>query len=334
MSRIASAASCLAALTVFIVACSKPSTSPGPGASTNPDPSKTAIAAATRPAIDLPPLDADKPVDYPGIHNAVRYGGDLVSGAAPEGDVAFETLAAMGVKTIISVDGAVPDVEAAKAHGLRYVHLPIGYNGMDHERTLEIAKAVKELPGPIYLHCHHGKHRSAGAAGAAAVTLGFLTPDQATERMRVSGTAANYTGLFKCVAVATVASVAELSETGCDFPEVWKTSGLVQSMVETDEVFDHLKAIEKAGWKAPADHPDLVPVAEAGRLADIFRNLKDDDRVKAKPAEFTQWLLAASGAATALEDGLAAGDVTAQQLSERFKPVAASCKDCHAKYRD
>ena len=29
-------------------------------------------------------------------------------------------------------------------------------------------------------------------------------------------------------------------------------------MVEMDEVFDRLKLVEKAGWKPPKDHPDLV----------------------------------------------------------------------------
>lgn len=291
-------------------------------------------ASATIASVKLPATDADQPADYPGLHNVVAFADGLYSGSVPDGQAGFDTLAAMGIKTIISVDGATPDVTAANAHGLRYVHLPIGYNGMDRERTLEIARAIKDLPGPVYLHCHHGKHRSAGAMGAAAVTLGLSSPEQATARMKVSGTAPNYTGLYQCVAVATIASMDELASADNTFPEVLKTSGFVKTMVEIDEVFEHLKAIEKAGWIAPKDHPDLVPVAEAGRIADLLRNLQDNDRVKARPDEFRQMLMNGSRLAESLEGGLTKTGATTQELSARFKLINQSCKDCHAKYRD
>jgi protein tyrosine phosphatase (PTP) superfamily phosphohydrolase (DUF442 family)/cytochrome c556 len=280
-----------------------------------------------------PPLSATRPVDYPGVHNVVAYCEGLISGGVPEGDEGFDSLVAMGIKTIISVDGAQPDIERAKARGMRYVHLPIGYNGMDKARTLEIARAVKDLPHPVYIHCHHGKHRSAGATGAAAVTLGLLTPTEATARMKVSGTAANYTGLYQCVNVATLASAEDLTNTSNAFPEHFKTSGMVQTMVEVDEVFDHLKAIEKAGWKTPKDHPDLVPAAEAGRLADLLRNLKDDEHTQARPDEFAQWLLKSSKQVEAVEEAIVKNE-SPETISGKFKAVADSCKQCHSNYRD
>lgn len=297
-------------------------------------PAPVVAAAASKPAVPIPTLADQTPLEYPGLHNVVAYTDSLISGSVPEGDVAFETLNAMGIKTIISVDGAVPDVESARQHGLRYVHLPIGYNGMDKDRTLEIARAVRDLPGPVYLHCHHGKHRSAGAAGAVAVTLGELTSDQATARMHVSGTASNYTGLYQCVAIAVIATVDELNSASSDFPEVWKTSGLVKSMVEVDEAFEHLKLIEKSAWSAPADHPDLVPAAEAGRLADLMRHVQDDDRVKSKPAELSASLQSASQLASALEEELLKSSPDPAALSAQFKLINTSCKDCHAKWRD
>jgi len=286
-------------------------------------------------AIAAPPISAEHPFDLPGLHNVVTYADGLYSGGAPEGEIAFETLAALGVKTIISVDGATPDVEAARAHGLRYVHLPIGYHGMDRSRTLELARAAHDLPGPVYLHCHHGKHRSAGALGATVVSLGLLSPEKAIERMKVSGTAANYTGLYHCVAVATVATREELASASNEFPEVWKTSGLVQTMVEVDEVFERLKAIESAGWSTPRDHPDLVPVAEAGRLADLQRNVVDDEAVGAqRPAEFARLMLDASKLAETLEAALLRETSTPQELSAMFKRIGQSCKECHARHRD
>lgn len=282
--------------------------------------------------IPLPAADAANPVDLPGVHNLVAYGPGLISGSAPEGDEAFATLRALGIKTIITVDGAHPEVEKAKAYGLRYVHLPISYNGMEESRKLEIARAVKELPGPIYLHCHHGKHRSAAAAGAAAVTLGTMTSEEVVARMKVSGTSANYKGLYKCVESAK-ADAAGVAKADKSFPEKWKTSGVVDTMVEMDEVFGRLKLIEKAGWKPPKDHPDLVPAAEAGRLADLHRTLRDDKDVKGQTAQFHNWLTDGGEACQKLEDGLLHNS-SAADLSASFKLVGKACNDCHAVYRN
>lgn len=281
-----------------------------------------------------PTVQATAPADFAGLHNVVAYHDGLYSGSQPEGVEGLETLHAMGIRTIISVDGAKPDAEKARQLGMRYVHLPIGYDGIDETRTLEIARAVRDLPGPTYIHCHHGKHRSAGAAGAAAVTLGYSDRAAALARMKVSGTAANYKGLFECVEVATADdAAARLARASNAFPEIAKTSGLVDLMVEIDEIFDHLKAIEKAGWKAPADHPDLVPAAEAGRLETALRTLADDPDVQTKPGEFREWLVKSAADSQKLEESMVAG-ATTEELSATFKAIGQDCKQCHAKYRD
>ena len=293
------------------------------------------VAPKERPATDPPPtLEETAPADYPGLHNVVAYATDFYSGGVPEGQTAFDTLKRWGVRTIISVDGAMPELEAAKARGIRYVHLPIGYNGFDEERKLQLARAVRDLEKPIYLHCHHGKHRSAGAAGTVAVSLGWLDNAQALGRMKVSGTAKNYTGLFRCTEQAAKVMDAVLDRVPAEFPEISKPSGMVDAMVHIDEVNDHLKLIEKAGWKAPGDHPDLVPVAEAGRLVDLFRVLHQDDVTKAKPTDFAQMLASSESGAQKLEDGLTSGMPDVAALSATFKAINASCKECHSRYRD
>jgi len=300
----------------------------------------TAFLACSSPApipprpvtVQPPPAMADKPADYDGLHNVVAYSDGLYSGSAPEG-AGLETLANMGIRTIITVDGAQPDAEAAEALGMRYVHLPIGYDGISAERKLELARAVRDLPGPIYLHCHHGKHRSAGAAAAVTVSLGRLTNDEALVRMKVSGTAPNYKGLYACATDTKLASTEQVDAASNAFPRKWKTTGIVQAMVEIDERFDHLKAIEKAGWTAPKDHPDLVPAAEVGRIAHLSRELHDDAEVAKQPAEFLAMLTASEKAADALEKALLDGE-KAEVLGARMKALGQSCKDCHTKFRD
>lgn len=281
-----------------------------------------------------PSAQAQEPVDYDGIHNVVTFVPGVYSGSVPEGDAGFETLARMGVKTIISVDGAVPDVERARAHGLRYVHLPISYGGIEPERQREIARAIRDLEGPFYVHCHHGKHRSAGAAASAAVLLGKLTPDEAIARMKVSGTSPSYKGLYNCVATATAATEDQLRSASNAFPEVTQPSGLVDSMVAIDETMEHLRAIEKAGWKVPSSHPDLVPAAEAGKLADLLRNLQDDAQVKTLPDDFTAMLRRDAAKASELEEAIVQGTASPDQLSASLRAITQSCKECHTKYRD
>lgn len=285
--------------------------------------------------ITSPTLAENQPRDLPGLHNIVAYHDDFLSGSAPDGDHAFDTLARMGIRTIISVDGALPNVAAARARGLRYIHLPIGYNGFDETRRLELVRAARDAlqQGPVYIHCHHGKHRSAGAAAAIAVSLGCLTRDEAVARMKVSGTSPAYRGLYACAAAA-VLSVAAVNAVPADFPEISPPPGFIRAMLEIDEANDHLKAIEKAGWKTPADHPDLVPAAEAGRLADLFRHLAAGDRTAAEPPDFAARLNADADRAQVIETALASGNPDPSRLSAQFKQIAKSCTDCHAAHRD
>ena len=105
----------------------------------------TSASAVAPVAAIRPPTTADTvPRDYAGIRNVVAYHDGYYSGSMPDGAEAFETLHAMGIKTIISVDGAAPDVEAAKRLGMRYIHLPISYNAFDKQRRLKLTRATRD----------------------------------------------------------------------------------------------------------------------------------------------------------------------------------------------
>lgn len=320
----------LVAVGAALPGCTEPDATPG---DTPKAPHGPQAPLPAPKAVDAPSPAADTPLDLPGIHNLVAFAEGVYSGAVPEGDEGFESLAALGVRTVISVDGAQPDVEAARKHGLRYVHLPIGYDGVSQTRTLELARALRDLPGPHYIHCHHGKHRSAAAAGAAVVTLGKTDARTATERMKISGTSPHYDGLYACVADATPVAPSIIDSASHEFPERAATPGIVQAMVEIDEITEHLKATEKAGWQPPADHPDLVPLKEAARLVDLFRHSAGDPTLEAETQELRDWLARAAEEAKSLEDGLEA-PIAASDLSARFKIILSTCKSCHADYRD
>jgi hypothetical protein len=327
------ASACLAAL--IIAGCQRTSTREASldptAAAPTPPPS---LAAPAREALVPPSPNDDKPAEFPGLHQVVAYTPGFYSGAAPEGEAAFASLAELGVRTIISVDGAKPDVALAQRHGLRYIHLPIGYNGFDEQRRRQLARATSDAlaAGGVYLHCHHGKHRSAGAVGTTAVSLGLASNDAMLARMKVSQCAEGYKGLWARTREADVLSPAQLAAVDANFPSVSPPGSFIESMVSIDAALEHLGHIQKAGWKTPADHPDLVPAAEAGIAADILRLLADKASAR-KQDEFAALMRANADAAQALEDALVAGS-SSTALDAQLTIVARSCKDCHVKYRD
>src|SRR5437764_11542837 len=83
------------------------------------------------------PLKVER-VDAAGLDNVFRISDRLCSGSSPEGDAGFASLKKLGVRTVLSVDGAAPDLERARRHGLRYVHLPIGYDSVPEEQALKL----------------------------------------------------------------------------------------------------------------------------------------------------------------------------------------------------
>lgn len=289
---------------------------------------------ATTVAAPLPAPRADRPTDYPGLHNLVLFGDGLVSGSQPDGAAGFASLKALGFRTIVSVDGAEPDVAAASAEGLRYVHLPIGYNGMTAERQAEIARAVRDLPGPVYVHCHHGKHRSAAAAAGAAMLLGKADKEQALAGMKVAGTAPSYTGLWACVDLALAQPAGAVDHATAEFPTVSRPKGLAKSMIAIDEAFEHLKLVQANGWAVPTNHPDLVPAADAGTIADLYRIAGGDATLLAKhDPGFGQALRDANLRAVALEEAIARGAST-KELDPLFQAAKNDCTACHAAHRD
>src|SRR5262245_28041450 len=139
-------------------------------------------------------------IEIDGLHNVFRVSPQIYSGSGPEDAKAFAALAKLGIKTIISVDGARPNVTAAKKAGLRYVHLPIGYGGVPNERVVQLAKALHELPGPFYIHCHHGQHRGPAAAAVAQLCADEkCTVADALMLLKSAGTDARYKGLFESI---------------------------------------------------------------------------------------------------------------------------------------
>lgn len=275
-------------------------------------------------------------VDIASLPNAVRVTDHVFSGGQPAGEVGFRALRRLGVRTVISVDGAKPELAIARRLNLAYVHLPHGYDGIPRQRAVELAKAVSELPGPIYIHCHHGIHRSPAAAAVACVGAGLITPHEGQTLLRVAGTSQDYHGLHRTVADSK--RLVDLAAVKVEFQESVSVPPLATSMVHMERTLDHLKQLERSNWRAPDSHPDLDPVHQAVLLREHFAELLRTDEIRTRSPAFVRMMQEIHRESESLEAGLresARGAVVASnRLSNSLAEIANACVRCHRKYRD
>lgn len=270
------------------------------------------------------------------LENAHKLTPKVWSGAEPHGEAAFQAMQELGVKTVISVDGAKPNLELAKKYGLRYIHLPIGYDGVPVERAEAVAKALLEVDGPVYVHCHHGKHRGPAAAVTGCVAAGLLSNAEATSAMKKMGTDPKYTGLWKSANDAKVVPAEELKNRPIELKEISPVPPIAEAMVVVDAKFDHLKLAQKAGWKKMADHPDINPAHEALQLHEIYFEMARTAEYKSKPDDFKKWTENSIQLAKDLEAWLRDTSPTkdAAKGPALMEALRKDCVSCHKAYRD
>lgn len=298
----------------------------------------TGVAAdvSFKPAPNLPATV--HPVSIPGIHNLFALGADVYSGSSPEGEEAIAGLARLGIKTILTVDGGKPAVELARKHGIRYVHLPHGYDGIRPETQAGIVKTAETLPGPIYVHCHHGKHRGPAAAALLCMAKNQWTAVEAEAWMKTAGTGTNYVGLYAVVRGFQRPSPAQLNAIET-LPEVAKVSGLTDAMVGIDERWEHLKAVRAAGYTTPVGNPDLIPASEAVILWEGYREAQRLPETARRGPRFIELFekgeLEVKGAELLLRSFADAPTAeTRAKLDRAFDAIATRCATCHKAYRD
>jgi protein tyrosine phosphatase (PTP) superfamily phosphohydrolase (DUF442 family) len=290
-------------------------------------------ARVQAPAAPPEPPDPAR-VEAAGLHNVFRLTEKLYSGSSPDGEEGFRSLQKLGIKTVLTVDGMRPDVERAHKYGMRYVHLPIGYDGMTRAQAVRIVKAVRDLLGPVYLHCHHGQHRGPAAAAVAHLCLDErCTVEMVIAEMRRAGTDPHYTGLYAAPRQIGRLTAAELDRVPADFPEVAPIPALTEAMDAIDGRLDNLKLVKAAGWRTPADYPDLDPPHEALQLREQFREVARMPEVRDRPGEFRRLLAGAEESARRLEEVLRGGKDRAT-ADRALKGVNTACASCHTRYRD
>jgi protein tyrosine phosphatase (PTP) superfamily phosphohydrolase (DUF442 family) len=274
-----------------------------------------------------------KPVMSAHLENVFSISNRVFSGGSPHNDEGFLELKKLGVRTIISVDGAKPDVAAAQKHGFRYIHMPMGYDGASSSNANRILKAAETAQGPVYVHCHHGKHRGPAAVAVICQGLGIWKADEAVSWMEAAGTSRDYPGLFRMA--AGFRKMDEYDSISTSFPEQAVVSGLVDAMVEIDARWDHLRLIQKADYKVPPTHPDVVPAKEALMLVEAYRELRRVKEVRDLGADFLSRLETAEREAAAIHALLKGNQkIDAPLADPLWSKAAQSCAACHNKYRN
>ncbi len=274
-----------------------------------------------------------EPARLPGFEVFRRVTPGLYSGSKPEGDEALAALARLGIRTVVSVDGERPEVEAARRHGIRYVHLPFGYDGIPLERVVELEAVVQSLPGPIFVHCHHGKHRGPAAVAVMCLAHEGWTPSRAEAWLTEAGTSREYPGLYRAVLEFRTPDAAAVALVRT-FPEVATVPPVVDSMVAIDQHVDRLKAAQRSGWSSPT--PGGSPASDATLLWESFRELGRHPDTAGRPEDYRRNLATAESAVDALRKALQPGDADSSPAMKdaAFQEVTRSCIVCHKVFRN
>jgi protein tyrosine phosphatase (PTP) superfamily phosphohydrolase (DUF442 family) len=259
------------------------------------------------------------------------FGPDLVSGGIPPGDEAFDLLAAQGFKLVVSVDGARPNLRAAQEAGLSYVHLPMGYHGVDESVALGLLRLMRTAHAPVFIHCHHGRHRAPAAAAIAALSVGQLDRQQVLACMQRAGTSRAYAGLWRSV------ESYQVPEENVPLPELVSVAPghpLPDAMVAMDHALERLEALclEREGKSLEELSPQfqewLVLLDEG--FQETFRYPR-----KNLPPPLPAWdqmLTASHTQSKRVADLVNLSDWEAVEAGLRH--LRSTCRACHHHYRD
>ena len=264
------------------------------------------------------------------LHNLHQLTPDLYSAAEPVGDPAYAELAALGIKTVISVDGIAPNKELAQRYGIEVVHIPTTYDGISDEQSRALAHAMATMPRPIFVNCHHGKHRGPVALCVGAIGSGDINNAKALEFMTIAKTSPKYKGLWKAAQDARPLSEADLHDSSIVLVEQAVIDDFVEGMAELSRLSDLINDCADNAFRAPENHPDLAPISLAGQIHNLFRDMEDDRETIEHGPEFRNLLITSRDLASKLEMQIEHDDIDGAY--ESLQMLMESCSDCHNQF--
>jgi protein tyrosine phosphatase (PTP) superfamily phosphohydrolase (DUF442 family) len=256
--------------------------------------------------------------------------GNLYCGGVPDSESDFRALARCGIQTLVSVDGIRPNVEMAKRFGLRYVHIPFGYDDIPEPARRSLVRVARDIQGSVYVHCHHGVQRAPAAAAIVALTSGdFDSTKDAIALLKRAGTSPEYPGLWHAVRDFRVpAEQVRLPK----LVAVADPGDLASSMALINQSLELLEAFHSNPKNTSASHPDFV----AEQQALLIREMLHESGRQTGPEEQGRGFHKALGACERRVKQLEAALATSNEslIKSRFKAVRESCVACHQTYRN
>lgn len=305
--------------------------------------------ADARPAVDRShstlvktERSAQDPTDdeIAGLPNLVRVHPDVLSGGQPDKQDGYKSLRRLGVRTIISVDGVRPDVASARQSEINHIHLPHGYDRISSQRQLELAYAFLTAPRPIYVHCHHGVHRSPAAAAVGCIVAGLIHPKDGIDVLERAGTSHNYAGLWTCVRNARPAESRQLTALEIQFSESIDPPAVVQAMGELEQLTERLENQARNHWKTEQASVETSAAHAALLLREQFAELQRLEAIEAEPQAFRDQLTESLRQADLLVTLLNSAQSQSADAAGQHDPamvlqsIRQSCRDCHRQFRD
>jgi len=134
----------------------------------------------TPPAADrAPSLRAD----LPGLPNFSQVSEGLYRGAQPTAE-GMQTLAELGIKTVVNLRSFHSDRDELRGTGLLYAHIECKAWHPEEEDVVRFLKIVRDPASqPVFVHCQHGADRTGMMVASYRVVEQGWTTEQATEEL-------------------------------------------------------------------------------------------------------------------------------------------------------
>lgn len=266
------------------------------------------------------------------LENVIAVLPGVFSGSAPMDESGYEALARLNIETVISVDGARPSEELAAKYGMEVVHIPLRYSGVEPEQRAQLSRALRDSRGPVYVHCHHGKHRGPAATAVALIGLGRTSTAHGERILELAGTSPEYPGLW-----ASVRACEALSDEAIDAAPLLSSKegageDMGSAMARMEIAWYRLLDARERGWGADPSGKAPAPIESAGEITESMRALASDPSFEGESEDFRARMLRAIEQAAALEHAIEIRDRDGARA--RFEALGASCRLCHRAYRD
>ena len=132
-------------------------------------------------------------LDPPGVGNFHEVGDHIYRGAQPT-DQGIQSLARLGVKTIIDLRGGDShrraEEKVVKTAGMRYVHVPLkGFGAPQDEEMSKLLALLDDSSGwPVFVHCKRGADRTGTVIACYRIAHDHWQGQKALTEAKLHGT--------------------------------------------------------------------------------------------------------------------------------------------------